>query len=79
MREAKRTMRRFDEIDEHLLSLLEKGGASYKPLYPVELPIKEKIEMIVKMVYASRAMRTAPVRVIGTRIDWSTTGPSAGR
>jgi formate--tetrahydrofolate ligase len=49
-----------EDLGRRVLSLLEKGGASYKPLYPVELPIKEKIEMIVKMVYGGDGVEYSP-------------------
>ncbi len=34
-----------------LLSLRDKKGAEFRPLYPVDLPIKEKIDIIVRKVY----------------------------
>jgi formate--tetrahydrofolate ligase len=43
-----------------LLSLLEKKGAEYRPLYPAELPIKEKIETIVRKVYGGEGVEYAP-------------------
>jgi len=40
-----------EEVAREVLALLDQGGASYKPLYATELPIKEKIETIVRKVY----------------------------
>jgi formate--tetrahydrofolate ligase len=43
-----------------LLKVLERKGAEYRPLYPVELPIKEKIETIVRKVYGGEGVEYAP-------------------
>jgi formate--tetrahydrofolate ligase len=43
-----------------LLALLDKKGAEYRPLYPTELPIKEKIETIVRKVYGGEGVEYAP-------------------
>jgi formate--tetrahydrofolate ligase len=43
-----------------LLSLLDKKGAEYRPLYPAGLPIKEKIETIVRKVYGGEGVEYAP-------------------
>jgi len=40
-----------EEVAKQLLRVLEKKGAEYRPLYPTELPIKAKIETIVRKVY----------------------------
>jgi formate--tetrahydrofolate ligase len=40
-----------ETLAKELLALLDKRGAEYKPLYPVGLPIRDKIEIIVKKVY----------------------------
>ena len=40
-----------ETLARELLTLLDKKGAEYRPLYPVDLPIREKIEIIVKKVY----------------------------
>jgi formate--tetrahydrofolate ligase len=34
-----------------LLAAMEKGGAKYEPLYSTKLPIRQKIDTIVKKVY----------------------------
>jgi formate--tetrahydrofolate ligase len=38
-------------LGRELLALLDKKGAEFRPLYPTNLPIKEKIDMIVKQIY----------------------------
>ena len=40
-----------EALAKELLALLDKKGAEYRPLYPVDLPIRDKIETIVKKVY----------------------------
>jgi len=40
-----------ETLARELLAVLERKGAEYRPLYPVELPIKEKIDTIVRKVY----------------------------
>src|SRR5690349_5386855 len=40
-----------EALGAELLSLLDKRGAEFRPLYPTNLPIKEKIDIIVKRIY----------------------------
>jgi formate--tetrahydrofolate ligase len=40
-----------ESLGTELLSLLDKKGAEFRPLYPTNLPIKEKIDIIVKHIY----------------------------
>jgi formate--tetrahydrofolate ligase len=40
-----------EALGAELLALLDKKGAEFRPLYPTNLPIKEKIDMIVKRIY----------------------------
>jgi formate--tetrahydrofolate ligase len=40
-----------EELGRALLAALEKGGAKYEPLYSTKLPIRQKIDTIVKKVY----------------------------
>ncbi|HWZ61164.1 MAG TPA: formate--tetrahydrofolate ligase [Gemmatimonadaceae bacterium] len=40
-----------EELGRAVLAALEKGGATYAPLYPTTLPIRQKIDTIVKKVY----------------------------
>jgi len=42
-----------ESLARELLALLDKKGAEYRPLYPVDLPIREKIDTIVKKVYGA--------------------------
>jgi formate--tetrahydrofolate ligase len=49
-----------EALAKKLLALLDKKGAEYRPLYPTELPIKEKIETIVRKVYGGEGVEYAP-------------------
>jgi len=49
-----------EQLANHLLALLDKKGAEYRPLYPTELPIKEKIDTIVRKVYGGDGAEYAP-------------------
>jgi len=40
-----------EALGAELLTLLDKKGAEFRPLYPTNLPIKEKIDIIVKQIY----------------------------
>ncbi len=43
-----------------LLDLLDKKGAEFRPLYPTNLPIKEKIDMIVRQIYGGDGADYSP-------------------
>ena len=49
-----------EELGRKLLKVLDKKSAEYRPLYPVHLPIKEKIETIVRKVYGGEGVEYAP-------------------
>jgi formate--tetrahydrofolate ligase len=49
-----------EALARKLLALLDKKGAEYRPLYPTELPIREKIETIVRKVYGGEGVEYAP-------------------
>ena len=49
-----------EELARKLLSVLDRKSAEYRPLYPVDLPIKEKIETIVRKVYGGEGVEYAP-------------------
>ena len=40
-----------ETLGAEVLSLLDKKGAEFRPLYPTNLPIKEKIDIIVRQIY----------------------------
>ncbi len=49
-----------EELAREIIALLDAGGASYAPLYPVELPIREKIDTIVRKVYGGEGADYSP-------------------
>src|SRR5436190_3737669 len=49
-----------ETLAKQLLALLDKKGAEYRPLYPADLPIKDKIETIVRKVYGGEGVEYAP-------------------
>jgi len=49
-----------EALGAELLSLLDKKGAEYRPLYPTNLPIREKIDIIVKQIYGGDGADYSP-------------------
>jgi formate--tetrahydrofolate ligase len=49
-----------EALARDVLALLDKGGAAFTPLYPVDLPIREKIDIIVRKVYGGDGADYAP-------------------
>jgi formate--tetrahydrofolate ligase len=49
-----------EELAKKVLSMLKEKKAAYKPLYDAALPIKEKIDTIVKKVYGGEGADYAP-------------------
>jgi formate--tetrahydrofolate ligase len=49
-----------ESLGTELLSLLDKKGAEFRPLYPTNLPIKEKIDIIVKQIYGGDGADYSP-------------------
>ena len=49
-----------EEVARQVLALLDRKGAEYRPLYDASLPIREKIETIVKKVYGGDGVDYAP-------------------
>ena len=48
------------ELAEKLVSVIEKNEANYKPIYDLDLSIKEKIEKIVKEIYGGDGVTFLP-------------------
>ena len=40
-----------EELAQHVVELADSGTADFKPLYPDEMPLREKVETIVKQIY----------------------------
>ena len=49
-----------EELAKEVLALLDRKGAEYRPLYDASLPIREKIETIVRKVYGGDGVDYAP-------------------
>ncbi len=49
-----------ERLARELLAVLDRKGAEYRPLYPVELPIRDKIAMIVAKVYGGDGVDYTP-------------------
>lgn len=49
-----------EALGAELLSLLDKKGAEFRPLYPTDLPIREKIDIIVKQIYGGDGADYSP-------------------
>jgi len=56
-----------EELGKQVLAMLDRKGADFKPLYDATLPIKDKIETIVRRVYGGDGVDYAPAadRAIG--------------
>ena len=48
------------ELAKKVLKTLEEKESQFQPLYPDELPLKEKIETIAKEIYGARGIELAP-------------------
>jgi formate--tetrahydrofolate ligase len=49
-----------EDLARKVVALLDRKGAEYRPLYPVELSITEKIETIVRKVYGGDGVDYSP-------------------
>ena len=49
-----------EALAREVLAMLDAGGSNYAPLYPVALPIREKIDTIVKRVYGGEGADFTP-------------------
>jgi formate--tetrahydrofolate ligase len=49
-----------EALGRELLDQLAQGAVEYRPLYPVELPIREKIDTIVRRMYGGDGVDYAP-------------------
>jgi formate--tetrahydrofolate ligase len=49
-----------EALGAELLTVLEKKGAEFRPLYPTDLPIKEKIDIIVRRIYGGDGADYSP-------------------
>lgn len=65
--------RGIEELAHHVVALCNSGAAAFKPLYPSEMPLLEKIRTIAKEIY--RAADIAPDASVVTALkDFETQG-----
>jgi len=62
-----------EEIARKVVEVLESGDANFKPLYPDELPLWEKIETVAKEIYRADGA-TAEARVMNQIKDFEDAG-----
>ena len=49
-----------EELAREVLTMLGEGGSAYEPLYPVDVPIRDKIDIIVRKVYGGDGADYSP-------------------
>ena len=49
-----------EALGRELLNVLDKKGSEFRPLYPTDLPIKEKIDIIVRQIYGGDGADYSP-------------------
>ena len=49
-----------EALAREVLTMLDEGGSAYEPLYSVDLPIREKIDTIVRKVYGGEGADYSP-------------------
>jgi formate--tetrahydrofolate ligase len=49
-----------EALGAELLALLDRKGAEFRPLYPTDLPIKQKIDIIVRQIYGGDGAEYTP-------------------
>lgn len=62
-----------EELAKKVVEVLESGTAGYKPLYPDEMPIWEKIETVAREIYRADGV-TAEARVMNQIKDFEDAG-----
>ncbi len=62
-----------EEIARRVVEILDSGAASFKPLYPDDMPLWEKIETIAREIYRADGI-TADARVRGQIEDFQKAG-----
>jgi formate--tetrahydrofolate ligase len=48
------------DLADKVLDLLERGGADFKPIYPLEQPLADKIATIAKEIYGADGVKLTP-------------------
>ncbi len=62
-----------EELAKHVVKLVEKGKSSFKPLYPDDMPLFQKIDTVVKKIYAG-SEAAADLKVRNQLREWEAAG-----
>jgi len=62
-----------EELAKHVVKLADSGRARFKPLYPDDMPLFEKIETVAKKIYGAKEL-TADAKVRQQLRDWEKAG-----
>ncbi len=62
-----------EKLAQHLVTLVEKGKAKFKPLYPDAIPLFEKIEVVAKEIYGAKEV-SADANVRKQLHEWEKAG-----
>ena len=61
------------DLAKHVVKLADSGKAKFKPLYPDNLPLLEKIEIVAKQIYGAKEL-VADANVCRQLIEWEKAG-----
>jgi len=62
-----------EDLAKHVVKLADSGRAKFKPLYPDNMPLFEKIETVAKKIYRAKEL-TADAKVRQQLRDWEKAG-----
>jgi len=62
-----------EDLAKHVVKLADSGKAKFKPLYPDNMPLFEKIETVAKKIYRAKEL-TADAKVRQQLRDWEKEG-----
>ncbi len=62
-----------EDLAKHVVKLADSGKAKFKPLYPDEMPLFEKIETVAKKIYGAKEL-AADAKVRQQLRDWEKAG-----
>ena len=62
-----------EDLANHVVGMIDGGGANYAPLYPDEMPLFEKIETVAKEIYRADSV-VADSKIRQQLADWEAAG-----
>ena len=62
-----------EDLANHVIGMIDGGGANYAPLYPDEMPLFEKIETVAKEIYRADSV-IADSKIRQQLADWEAAG-----